>query len=70
MKVTPMLGSFLELEVVLQPEQSDIEGKAVAERLMSEFGINKQQLIPEAYLELLSRRLHSTERPNIGSVYP
>jgi predicted adenylyl cyclase CyaB len=64
------LGSFLELEVVLQPEQSDIEGKAVAERLMSEFGIDKQQLIPEAYVELLSRRLPSTERPNIGSVSP
>ncbi len=64
------LGSFLELEVVLQPEQSDIEGKAVAERLMSEFGIDKQQLIPEAYIDLLSRQLRSTERPNIVSVSP
>jgi predicted adenylyl cyclase CyaB len=64
------LGSFPELEVVLQPEQSDIEGKAVAERLMSEFGIDKQQLIPEAYIDLLSRQLRSTERPNIVSVSP
>jgi predicted adenylyl cyclase CyaB len=64
------LGSFLELEVVLQPEQSDIEGKAVAERLMLEFGIDKQQLIPEAYVDLLSRQLPSTERPNIVSVSP
>jgi len=49
------LGSFLELEVVLQPGQSEIIGKAVAERLLSEFGIDKQQLIPEAYVGLLSR---------------
>jgi len=61
------LGSFLELEVVLKPEQSHVGGKAIAERLMSEFGIDNRQLIPEPYVDLLSRQERSTKRPNIVS---
>jgi len=47
------LGSFLELEVVLRDGQTESEGKSIAEGLMSEFGIDKQQLIPEAYVDLM-----------------
>jgi predicted adenylyl cyclase CyaB len=51
------LGSFLELEVVLAPEQSESEGGRIAERLLSEFGVGPEQLIAEAYIDLL-RALH------------
>jgi predicted adenylyl cyclase CyaB len=47
------LGSFLELEVVLQPGQTETEARAIAERLLSEFAIHPDQLIAEAYVDLL-----------------
>ena len=48
------LGIFLELEVVLGDGQPDTEGKTIVERLMFEFGIDKQQLVPEAYIDLIA----------------
>lgn len=48
------LGDFLELEVVLRPEQAESEGKGIAEELLASFGIEKQQLIAEAYVDLLA----------------
>lgn len=51
------LGDFLELEVVLQPEQSDADGKTIAAALLSDFGIDKEQLIGKAYVDLLARQL-------------
>ena len=56
------LGDFLELEVVLRPGQSASEGKAIAEALLVEFGIAADQLIGEAYIDLLSRRARSEFR--------
>jgi predicted adenylyl cyclase CyaB len=50
------LGDFLELEVVLRPEQTDAEGKTIAAALLSEFGIDKGQLIGEAYVDLLAQQ--------------
>jgi predicted adenylyl cyclase CyaB len=50
------LGHFLELEVVLRPEQSEAEGKDIAESLLSRFGIQRQELIGEAYVDLLADR--------------
>lgn len=47
------LGSFLELEVVLEPRQSESEGRRIAEQLLSEFGIGPEQLVAEAYIDLL-----------------
>jgi predicted adenylyl cyclase CyaB len=47
------LGDFLELEVVLRPDQSEDEGKHIAEELLTELGIEKNQLIAEAYVDLL-----------------
>ena len=49
------LGDFLELEVVLNPEQSDADGKRIVADLLSDFGIEKEQLIGEAYVDLLAR---------------
>jgi predicted adenylyl cyclase CyaB len=50
------LGDFLELEVVLRPEQSDADGKVIATELLSDFGIAKQQLIGEACVDLMARQ--------------
>jgi predicted adenylyl cyclase CyaB len=47
------LGSFLELEVVLRPEQSEAEGRLIVKRLLTEFAINPDHLIAEAYVDLL-----------------
>jgi predicted adenylyl cyclase CyaB len=49
------LGDFLELEVVLRPGQSEAEGKKIAESLLSDFHIDKENLIAEAYVDLLAR---------------
>jgi adenylate cyclase class IV len=51
------LGDFLVLEVVLRPEQNESEGKTITEALLSSFGIDKQQLVGEAYVDLLARRI-------------
>jgi predicted adenylyl cyclase CyaB len=48
------LGDFLELEVVLRPDQSEDEGQQFAEKLLTELGIEKNQLVSEAYVDLLS----------------
>jgi predicted adenylyl cyclase CyaB len=50
------LGDFLELEVVLRREQAESEGRTIAEALLSSLGIDKEQLIAEAYVDLLARR--------------
>ena len=49
------LGDFLELEVVLTPEQSIGEGSKIAEDLMIKLGINSNDLIESAYIDLLHR---------------
>jgi predicted adenylyl cyclase CyaB len=55
------LGDFLELEVVLRAGQPEAEGKAIAERLLSNFEIEKQDLIGEAYFDLLVHRTQSSD---------
>ncbi|MBM4024803.1 MAG: class IV adenylate cyclase [Planctomycetes bacterium] len=47
------LGEFVELEVVLQPEQGASEGETIARALMGRLGISASQLIDRAYLDLL-----------------
>ncbi|HZW81330.1 MAG TPA: class IV adenylate cyclase [Candidatus Deferrimicrobiaceae bacterium] len=49
------LGDFLELEVVLCPGQSELEGEKIAAALLAEFGISQNELIAEAYVDLLAR---------------
>ena len=47
------LGSFVELEVVLSPEQSAEEGRRVARDLMLALEIDQADLIDRAYADLL-----------------
>lgn len=48
------LGEFVELEVVLQPDQSVCEGTAIARDLMARLGITPDQLVHGAYIDLLA----------------
>lgn len=50
------LGQFMELEVVLREGQSDAEGQAIAEGLMSRLGVEGNDLIEGAYMDLLEAR--------------
>ncbi len=49
------LGVFMELEVVMKPGQSDAEGKSIANKLMQQLGIEEQDLINTAYIDLLEK---------------
>lgn len=49
------LGPFMELEVVMQEGQSDAEGQAIAEGLMSALGVERSDLIDGAYIDLLEK---------------
>lgn len=55
------LGAFMELEVVLQPGESDEHGQAVAADLMAKLGIQKADLIEGAYIDLLDQRSQKDE---------
>ena len=48
------LGEFIELEVVLGPNESPEAGAAVAERLMNELEIEPGDLIECSYVDLLT----------------
>jgi len=50
------LGDFLELEVVLRPEQDAAHGRRTAEDLMSDLGIAPDDLVARAYVDLLEAR--------------
>ncbi len=49
------LGKFMELEVVLQPDQTDEQGQAIAEDLMRKLGIREEDLIEGAYMDLMEK---------------
>ncbi|KAJ8922490.1 hypothetical protein NQ315_007518 [Exocentrus adspersus] len=49
------LGDFLELEVVLKPDQPAEEGEKIALDLMSKLEVNKEDLISNAYADLLNK---------------
>ncbi len=48
------LGDFMELEVVLGPQQDDEEGTRIAEALMRELGLSEAPRLAGAYLDLLA----------------
>ena len=50
------LGQFLELEVVLRPDQSVEEGTAIATDLMAAFEVGPQSLIDGAYIDLMEAK--------------
>ena len=47
------IGQFMELEVVLGPGQTDEEGQAIAEDLMSKLGVDQSDLLEGAYIDLI-----------------
>ena len=47
------LGKFIELEVVLSPEQSVSDGRSVINSLMEKLGISKSDLIDCAYIDMI-----------------
>jgi adenylate cyclase len=47
------LGDFMELEVVLSESESVAAGIATARRVMQELGINEDDLVDRAYVDLL-----------------
>ena len=49
------LGDFLELEVVMRPEQTEGEGQKIAREFLLEFSIGQADLLAEAYIDLLRR---------------
>ena len=49
------LGQFMELEVVLHDGQTDVEGQAIAEDLMTRLGVQKEDLLEGAYMDLLEK---------------
>jgi predicted adenylyl cyclase CyaB len=51
------LGQFMELEVVLQAGQTDAEGQAIAENLMTRLGVRKEDLLEGAYMDLLEKKV-------------
>ncbi len=57
------LGHFVELEVVLTPQQTVDDGEAIAHELMTRLSIAPGQLEQRAYVDLLAERAaHSTDR--------
>jgi predicted adenylyl cyclase CyaB len=48
-----VLGQFMELEVVMREGQSDLDGKVIAEDLMTALGVEKSDLLAGAYMDLL-----------------
>jgi predicted adenylyl cyclase CyaB len=50
------LGTFLELEVVLRPNQDSSDGVQLAEKLMTQLGVDPADLVKTAYIDLLPDR--------------
>ncbi len=57
------LGSFMELEVMLQAGQNAEEGQRIAAKLMADLGISSGDLVEGAYIDLLETRAVTTTRP-------
>jgi len=55
------LGDFLELEVVLRPDQSPAEGQIIAADLMRRLGIHDSDLIATAYADMLIACRHDAD---------
>ena len=49
------LGAFVELEVVLRPEERAADGASVAHDLMERFGIGQADLVTGAYIDLIEQ---------------
>ncbi|CAM3535607.1 adenylate cyclase [Rouxiella silvae] len=50
------LGDFLEFEVVLEEDETEAQGIAIAEDLLERLQIQRQELVDQAYVDLLNQR--------------
>ena len=50
------LGNFVELEVVLDPSQTELSGKSTAQQLMQQLNIKESDLESAAYIDLLETK--------------
>ncbi|MBU9845401.1 class IV adenylate cyclase [Rahnella ecdela] len=50
------LGDYLEFEVVLNEEEMPEQGIAIAENLLEKLGIERQELVDQAYVDLLNAK--------------
>jgi len=63
------LGSFIELEVVLEDGQTTEEGTKIAENIMKKLDIRQEDLVTGAYMDLLlQNRLSSLPETGNGNV--
>lgn len=61
------LGEFIELEVVLNADQAESEGVAIAEDIMRALGIKEEHLLSCAYVDLLAEfPRRDAEQPILG----
>ena len=56
------LGIFLELEVVMKPNQPTVEGENIARDLMQKLGVAHSDLIAGAYVDLLASRTENESK--------
>lgn len=54
------LGEFMELDVMLQPDQSEKDGEEIATELLETLGIESSALWEGAYIDLLEEQAAST----------
>lgn len=50
------LGSFLEIEVVLDDSDTTVEGERIANELLTVLGIPESALVASAYIDMLERK--------------
>lgn len=50
------LGDYLEFEVVLEDSETPEQGIAIAEDLLERLGIDRQELVDQAYVDLLNQK--------------
>ena len=50
------LGDYLEFEVVLDESETPEQGIAIAEDLLEKLGIERQELVDQAYVDLLNAK--------------
>jgi predicted adenylyl cyclase CyaB len=58
------LGRFIELEVVLRPEQGAADGEKIARRLMEQLSIGENDLVEGAYVDLILEQANPKQTPN------
>lgn len=56
------LGSFVELEVVLNENQTCEEGESIAGEIMKQLGICETDLVEEAYIDLIEQKNEESVR--------